>query len=106
MKYKAILIITTLSFACITSTFADCTFQESSFPEAAKACLSGRYNACEDGTWIDIGAACGDAANEQSKTEPASCICTNEEEASCRATEKKCGSTLEMGRCVSRCVVE
>lgn len=82
---------------------AACEYNGKSYRETGLTCQAGHQYACEDGSWIEIGAPCSDESQGITTYED-NCLCDANDLDKCNNLEKRCNASKETGLCVKGCV--
>ncbi|MBJ6724412.1 hypothetical protein [Geomesophilobacter sediminis] len=82
---------------------SDCVYGGTNFSDGALACQSGFQFRCSNGTWEGLDLTCNEPPPAPTRSKPAECACTANDEFNCSAVDMICCVTLEGDGCVKRC---
>jgi hypothetical protein len=97
------LLIGTFFMATPAWAVSDCVYGGTNFSDGAVACQSGYQFRCSNGTWEPLDLSCLDNPPAPTRSQPAACACSEEDQANCNATGEICCVSLEGDTCVKRC---
>jgi len=94
-----------MSALCCQSALAvsDCLLAGVNFSDGAVSCQSGYQYQCSNGSWKPLDSACVAPPPAPTRSNPADCACTAQEQDNCGAQDRICCVALEGGSCIKRC---